>query len=51
MQAAKRDENASLTPNHNICMVMWAVDRFKRYGRYSGHGKLFWLIFGLIDRY
>jgi len=22
-------------------MVMWAVDRFKRYGRQSGRGKLF----------
>jgi len=29
-------------------IVMWAVDRFKRYGRLSGRGKLF---FRSIDRY
>jgi len=23
-------------------MVMWAVDRFRSYGRLSGRGKLFW---------
>jgi len=29
-------------------MVMWAVDRLRRYGRWSGRGKLF---FESIDRY
>jgi len=31
MQVAKRDCNAPPTRSHHI--VMWAVDRFKRYGR------------------
>jgi len=34
MQAAKRDCNTSQY------MVMWAADRFKRYGRYSERAKL-----------
>jgi len=32
-QAEKRDCNAAPTRDLNICMVMWAADKLKHYGR------------------